>query len=104
MKPSLASAQKSPGFVGRELTAIVGNLCFSDKAQRAQRVTMSLALTPTGQSPFGESPENTEINVSKGQTAEKAHSAKKAIMTIAYSTIALVQELTQLSQSPARQI
>lgn len=94
MKPSLASAQKSPGFVGRELTAIVGNLCFSDKAQRAQRVTMSLALVPTGQSPFGESPENTEINVSKGQTAEKAHSAKKAIMTIAYSTIALVQELT----------
>lgn len=65
---------------------------------------MSLALVPTGQSPFGDSPENTEINVSKAQTAEKAHSGKMAIMTIAYSTIALVQELTQLSQSPARQI
>lgn len=43
---------------------------------------------------FGGSPEDTEVNVSKGQTAEKAHSGKMTIMTIAYLTIALVQELT----------
>lgn len=51
---------------------------------------------------FGGSPENTEVNVSKGQTAEKAYSCKLAVMAIAYSTIAL--ELIKLSQPPARQI